>query len=97
VTFLAIGKRQRRVKMEEVRAVLRTCFARWGTLPDEIQTDGETVLVNPHQDGFPSSVIKQLPAKSLEVSDLTGLAAWPSGPGAQQLLLPLSLTEGVSC
>jgi hypothetical protein len=48
------GKRQRRVKMEEVRAVLRTCFARWGTLPDEVQTDGEPVLVGPHQDSFPS-------------------------------------------
>ena len=254
-----IGKRQRRVRMEEVRAVLRSCFARWGTLPDEIQTDGETVLVNPHQDGFPSaftlwlkglgiehlvirnvtsnaaverchrtvndyalvgnedqmpaelqrildrstyelnfelpsrakgcagqppvvahpdllqprrpfqpeqelalfdlqrvdaylatftwrrvvdkngrislgmerrrysvgrayarcevivrfdptnrhfvfsepsvtgSIIRQLPAKGLEVSDLTGFAAWPTGPGAQQLLLPLFLTKGVSC
>ena len=256
---LAIGKRQRRVKMEEVRASLRSCFARWGTLPDEIQTDGETVLVNPHQDGFPSaftlwlkglgithvvihnvtsnaaverchrtvcdyavvgnedqmpaelqcildqsthdlnfklpsraqgcagkppviahpdllqprrpfqpelelalfdlqrvdaylatftwrrvvdkngcvalgrkrcrysvgrahaghevvvrfdpttrrfvfseasvasSIIRQLPAKGLEISDLTGLAAWPTGPGAQQLPLPLFLTEEVSC
>ena len=255
----AIGKRQRRVKMEEVRTTLRSCFARWGTLPDEIQTDGETVLVNPHQDGFPSaftlwlkglgiqhvvihnvtsnaaverchrtvhdyalvgnedqmpaelqrildrstyelnfelpsrargcagqppvvahpdllqprrpfqpeqelalfdlqrvdaylatftwrrvvdkngcvtlgrercryhvgrsharrevvvrfeptrrqfifaedsalsSIIKQLPAKGLDVSDLTGCAAWPSGPGTQQLLLPLFLTEGVNC
>jgi Homeodomain-like domain len=254
-----IGKRQRRVKMEEVRATLRSCFARWGTLPDEIQTDGETVLVNPHQDGFPSAftlwlkglgiqhvvihnvtsnaaverchrtvhdyalignedqmpaelqrildcstyklnfelpsrargcagqppvvahpdllqprrpfqperelalfdlqrvdaylatftwrrmvdkngrvalgkhhcyysvgrahaghevvvrfeptrrqfifaedgalgtVIKQLPAKGLDISDLTGCAAWPSGPGAQQLLLPLFVTQGVNC
>ena len=50
----ATGKRQRRVKVEEVRAVLRTCFARWETLPDEIQTDGEPVLVNPHRDPFPS-------------------------------------------
>jgi len=255
----ATGKRQRRVKMEEVRAVLRTCFARWGTLPDEIQTDGEPVLVNSHQDAFPSvftlwlkglgvehvvihnvtsnaaverchrtvndyavvgnedqapaelqrildqstyelnfelssrakgcagqppvvahpdllqprrpfqpeqelalfdlqrvdaylatftwrrvvdkngrvslgnercrysvgriyagrkvvvrfdptnrhfifseasalsSIIKHLPAKGLDVSDLTGWAAWPSGPGAQQLPLPLFLTEGVNC
>jgi transposase len=50
----ATGKRQRRVKMEEVRAVLRMCFVRWGTLPGEIQTDGEPVLVNPHRDPFPS-------------------------------------------
>ena len=48
------GQRQRRITMEEVRAVLRRCFARWGTLPDEIQTDGETVLVGPHKDSFPS-------------------------------------------
>lgn len=50
----ATGKRQRRVRMDEVRAVLRTCFARWGTLPDEVQTDGEPVLVAPQQDSFPS-------------------------------------------
>lgn len=49
------GKRQRRVRLEEVRAVLRRCFARWGTLPDEIQTDGEPVLVGPHKDSFPST------------------------------------------
>jgi len=49
------GKRQRRVKMEEVRAILRRCFARWGTLPDEVQTDGEPVLVSPHKDSFPST------------------------------------------
>jgi transposase len=50
----ATGKRQGRVKMEEVRAVLRTCFVRWKTLPDEIQTDGEPVLVPPTPDAFPS-------------------------------------------
>ena len=33
-----------RVKLEEVRAFLRSAFAHWGTLPDEIQTDGEPVL-----------------------------------------------------
>ncbi len=50
----ATGHRQRRVTMEQVRASLRRCFARWKTLPDEIQTDGETVLVSPHRDSFPS-------------------------------------------
>lgn len=50
----ATGKRQGRVKMEEVRAVLRRCFARWGTLPDEVQTDEEPVLVNPDSEAFPS-------------------------------------------
>lgn len=50
----ATGQRQGRVKMEEVRAVLRQCFARWGTLPEEVQTDGEPVLVNPDSEAFPS-------------------------------------------
>ena len=53
--IFATGKRQRRVKLEEVRAALRLCFARWGTLPGEIQSDGEPVLVNPYQDSFPSA------------------------------------------
>jgi len=29
-------------------------FARWGTLPDEVQTDGEAVLIGRPQDTFPS-------------------------------------------
>lgn len=53
--FISVtGKRQRRVRLEEVRAVLRWCFAQWGTLPDEVQTDGEPVLVSPHKNSFPS-------------------------------------------
>lgn len=40
-----VGDGARRVKLGNVCSTLRTCFARWGTLPDEIQTDGETVLV----------------------------------------------------
>jgi hypothetical protein len=39
-----VGDGARRVKLDNVCSTLRTCFARWGTLPDEIQTDGETVL-----------------------------------------------------
>jgi hypothetical protein len=38
----------------QVRAVLRTCFAQWGTLPAEIQTDGEPVLTGQAGDPFPS-------------------------------------------
>lgn len=42
-------------KLENVRAFLRTCFARWGTLPREVQTDGEPVLVGRTiKDAFPS-------------------------------------------
>ncbi len=44
----------KRIHMEEVRAVLRRCFDRWGTLPDEVQTDGKSVLVSSHQNDFPS-------------------------------------------
>jgi hypothetical protein len=44
----------KRIHMEEVRAVLRRCFDGWGTLPDEVQTDGESVLVSSHQSDFPS-------------------------------------------
>jgi hypothetical protein len=45
---------RRRVKMEEVRWVLRQCFAHGQTLPFEIQTDGEPALVPPFKDAFPS-------------------------------------------
>jgi transposase InsO family protein len=40
-----VGGPTRRVKLENVRWALRICFANWGTLPDEIQTDGEPVLI----------------------------------------------------
>ena len=40
--------------MEDARATLRRCFAQWHTLPDEVQTDGESTLVTSAQDGFPS-------------------------------------------
>ncbi|MDD3826855.1 MAG: integrase core domain-containing protein [Anaerolineae bacterium] len=42
------------VDLEQVRSTLRTCFARWGTLPDEIQTDGEAVLVGHPAAPFPT-------------------------------------------
>jgi transposase InsO family protein len=34
-----------RPKLAEVVAFLRTCFTTWGGLPEEIQTDGEAILV----------------------------------------------------
>jgi hypothetical protein len=51
--FMLSGKRSR-VKMEEARAVLRHCFEAWGTLPEEVQTDGESTLVSSHKNAFPS-------------------------------------------
>ena len=54
--FLAgkVGRKAKKVTLEQVQSVLRTCFARWGTLPDEVQTDGESVLIGQPQDSFPS-------------------------------------------
>lgn len=49
-----VSQRVERVTSEQVRTVLRRCFARWRTLPDEIQTDGEPVLVASGEDAFPS-------------------------------------------
>jgi hypothetical protein len=40
--------------MEDARSTLRRCFDQWGTLPDEVQTDGESTLVTSKEDGFPS-------------------------------------------
>lgn len=34
-----------RVPLVDVQATLRACFTEWGTLPEEIQTDGESILV----------------------------------------------------
>jgi transposase InsO family protein len=49
-----VGQKGSKVTLERTRSALRTCFARWGTLPDEIQTDGEPALVGKAQDSFPS-------------------------------------------
>jgi len=50
--FLSAGRS--RIKMEEARTALRRCFERWGTLPEEVQTDGESTLVSTHHNDFPS-------------------------------------------
>ena len=49
-----VNIRTKRVPMEDVRSTLRHCFDYWNTLPDEIQTDGESTLVTSRADGFPS-------------------------------------------
>ena len=38
-----VGHLPRRATAEQIRATLRTCFARWHTLPQAVQTDGEAV------------------------------------------------------
>jgi hypothetical protein len=47
--------RTKRVPMEAARATLRRSFGLWGTLPEEVQTDGESTLVVQKGDAFPSS------------------------------------------
>lgn len=49
-----VGHRPQAVAADQVRAVLRASFARWGTLPDEVQTDGESVLIGRLHETFPS-------------------------------------------
>jgi len=51
-----VGQPACKATLEQVRSVLRACFVRWGTLPDEIQTDGEGVLIGQPQDTFPSKL-----------------------------------------
>ena len=46
--------KSRKVTIPEVQRTLRSCFAHWGTLPDELQTDGEPALIGQAQDAFPS-------------------------------------------
>jgi transposase InsO family protein len=50
-----VRQRPQRVTLPEVRTTLRRCFAAWGMRPDEIQTDGEPVLVASGDDAFPST------------------------------------------
>lgn len=47
-------KGNRRVPLKDVQSTLRRCFTAWGTLPDEVQTDGEPVLTGKPGDGFPA-------------------------------------------
>lgn len=49
-----VATRGERVTLDQVRWVLRRCFTEWNTLPDEVQTDGEPVLVTQSADAFPT-------------------------------------------
>ena len=52
-----VGQAPKKVVQEQVRQVLRGCFAGWGTLPAELQTDGESTLVaNRGPNDFPTSL-----------------------------------------
>lgn len=49
-----VGQAPAKVTAAEVRTTLRRCFARWQTLPAEVQTDGETTLSSHRQSDFPT-------------------------------------------
>jgi hypothetical protein len=76
----ATPKRTKRVSLEQVRAVLRACFARWGTLPDEVQTDGEPALIGQPQDTFPGRFTLWL--KGLGIDHLVIRSGRPTDNGA---------------
>lgn len=50
-----VGQKPKNATLEQVQAVLRSCFAQWKTLPDEVQSDGEPILVGRCEDPFPST------------------------------------------
>jgi len=49
-----VGQAPPKVTAAEARTSLRRCFARWQTLPAEVQTDGETTLSSHRQSDFPT-------------------------------------------
>jgi transposase InsO family protein len=49
------GQPPHKVTAAQVQATLRRCFARWATLPAQVQTDGETTLVSHRQGDFPTN------------------------------------------
>jgi transposase InsO family protein len=49
-----VHTRTKRVSLEDARLTLRRSWDAWGTLPDEVQTDGEPTLVAQSGDNLPS-------------------------------------------
>ena len=50
----SVGQAPAKVTAAQVRTSLRRCFARWQTLPAEVQTDGETTLSSHRHNDFPT-------------------------------------------
>ena len=63
-----VSTRTKRVSMEDIRSTLRRSFAHWGTLPQEVQTDGEPTLISRKKDAFPSTFTLWL--KGLDIEHL---------------------------
>jgi transposase InsO family protein len=55
-----------RVPMEQVRSTLRTAFAHWQTVPEAVQTDGESCLSPSREDSFPSTFTLWLKGLDIE-------------------------------
>lgn len=51
-----VGRPPTRVTLQQVQESLRACFDRWGTLPDQVQTDGETLFIGQPQPVFDTTV-----------------------------------------
>lgn len=49
-----VGHKAKRVSLSELQTTLRTGFARWQTLPEEVQSDGEGLFVGNVTEQFPS-------------------------------------------
>jgi hypothetical protein len=65
----------------------------WARRPVSVRldpTDRHFVFYDPNT----RDELRRLPAKALDVTDLTGLAEWPVGLGLQRLPLPLRFAEG---
>ena len=69
-------------------------YARQQVLVRFDPTDRHFIFYDPNAS---EEEIGRRPARDLDVSDLTGLAVWPSSLGLQQLPLPLLIPEGVNC
>ena len=61
-----VTTRGEHVTLDQARWVLRRCFTEWNTLPDEVQTDGEPVLVTQPGDSFPNTFTLWLKGLGIE-------------------------------
>jgi transposase InsO family protein len=62
----SVGQAPAKVTVAEARTTLRRCFARWQTLPAEVQTDGETTLRAHRQSDFPTDFTLWLKGLGIE-------------------------------
>lgn len=49
-----VGRKPTRVRLDELQTTLRLGFCRWGTLPEEIQTDNEALFTGNPTERFPA-------------------------------------------